>query len=139
MATFSYNEIQVNKLNDLLDLLSTSQTSSRFMKRLIYNRRHLKLNIIITAQTYNNIPLDVRKNITNLLLFKPSKPEFESVFSELLKNKKDICLNIMKKTYDQKHNFLFVNVPSQRMFKSFDELIINDDSDNENSDLEEEN
>lgn len=38
MEKISYNRIQVNKLNDLLDLLSTSQTSSRFMKRLIYNR-----------------------------------------------------------------------------------------------------
>lgn len=124
-------------IDDMTADLKRSKQTMDIMKRLIYNRRHLKLNIIITAQTYNNIPLDVRKNITNLLLFKPSKPEFESVFSELLENKKDICLNIMKKTYDEKHNFLFVNVPSQRMFKNFDELIINDDSDNENSELEE--
>jgi GTPase SAR1 family protein len=33
------------------------------MKSLIYNRRHLKLNIIITAQSFSNIPLDIRKNI----------------------------------------------------------------------------
>lgn len=38
MEKISYNRIQVNKLNDLLDMLSTSQTSSRYMKRLIYNR-----------------------------------------------------------------------------------------------------
>jgi hypothetical protein len=38
METISYTRIQINKLNDLLDLLSESQTSSRFMKRLIYNR-----------------------------------------------------------------------------------------------------
>lgn len=38
METISYTRIQVNKLNDLLESLSTSQTSSRFMKRLIYQR-----------------------------------------------------------------------------------------------------
>jgi hypothetical protein len=120
-------------IDDMTADLKRSKQVMDIMKRMIYNRRHLKLNILITAQTYNNIPLDIRKNIGNLILFKPSKPEFESVFSELLENKKDICLEIMKKTYDEKHNFLFVNVPSQRMFKNFDELIINED---ENSDVE---
>ena len=130
---FSKNDEKTLLLID--DMTADLKSSKKVMdttKRLIYNRRHLKLNIIITAQTYNNIPLDIRKNITNLILFKPAKPEFESVFSELLENKKDICLNIMKKTYDEKHSFLFLNVPNQRMFKNFDELIINDNDDIEN-------
>ena len=38
METISHTRIQINKLNDLLNLLSTSQTSSRFMKRLIHQR-----------------------------------------------------------------------------------------------------
>lgn len=117
-------------IDDMTADLKRSKMTMDIMKRLIYNRRHLKLNILITAQTYNNIPLDIRKNITNLILFKPSKPEFESVFSELLENKKDVCIDIMKKTYDEKHNFLFVNVPSQRMFKNFDEILIHDETDN---------
>jgi len=53
-------------------------------KKLIYNRRHLKLNIIITVQSFVNIPLDVRKNISNLILFKPSKKEFQLIFDELV-------------------------------------------------------
>ena len=93
---------------------------------MIYNRRHLKLNIIITAQSYTNIPLDIRKNIQNLILFKPSKKEFEIVFEELLENKKDVCLEIMKTVYDEKHNFLFVNVPTQSMFKNWDSNIVED-------------
>ena len=97
------------------------------LKTLIYNRRHLKLNIIITAQSFCNIPLDVRKNIQNLILFKPAKKEFELVFDELMENKKDIFLKIMKLTYDVKHNFLFMNVPSQRIFKNWDEILIKDD------------
>ena len=97
------------------------------LKKLIYNRRHLKLNIIITAQSYCNIPLDIRKNVQNMILFKPSKKEFELVFDELFETKKDIALSIMKLAYVDKHNFLFVNVPSQRLFKNFDEIIINND------------
>ena len=33
----------------------------------------------------------------------------------------------MKLTYDVKHNFLFMNVPTQRIFKNWDEILIKDD------------
>ncbi len=117
-------------IDDMTADLKKSKTVIDTMKRMIYNRRHLKLNLIITAQSYVNIPLDVRKNITNLIMFKPPKKEMEIVFEELIENKKDLFVDIMKMTYD-KHNFLFVNVPTQRMFKNWDELIIkeNDDDD----------
>ena len=98
-------------------------------KKLVYNRRHLKLNIIITAQSYVNIPLDLRKNIQNMIMFKPPKKELEIVFTELFESKKDMFMDVMRMAYDDKHNFLFLNVPSQRLFKNFDELILNDDSD----------
>jgi hypothetical protein len=102
------------------------------LKKLIYNRRHLKLNIIITVQSFVNIPLDVRKNISNLVLFKPSKKEFQIVFDELLETKKDLALEIMKITYEHcDHNFLFLNVPSQRIFRNFDEYKLDSDSDDE--------
>ena len=118
----------------LIDDMTASLKASRFiqetLKKLIYNRRHLKLNIIITAQSFCNIPLDVRKNIQNLILFKPAKKEFELVFDELMENKKDVFLNIMKLTYDQKHNFLFMNVPTQRLFKNWDEILIKDPDEN---------
>ena len=96
------------------------------LKRLIYNRRHLKLNIIITAQSFSNIPLDLRKNIQNMVMFRPSKKELQLVFEELVESKRDMFERVMRYTYDNPHNFLFINVPSQRLFKNFDELILND-------------
>jgi hypothetical protein len=89
------------------------------------------LNIIITAQQYVNLPLDIRKNIKNLIMFKPPKKELEIVFNELFENKKNIFMDLMKMVYGDKHNFLFLNIPSQRMFKNWNELIIDDESDNE--------
>ncbi len=119
-------------IDDMTADLKKSKTIIDTLKKMIYNRRHLKLNLIITAQSYVNIPLDVRKNITNLILFKPPKKEMELIFEELIENKKDLFVDIMKMTYGEKHNFLFVNVPTQRMFKNFDELIIKEeDSDSE--------
>ena len=110
--------------------LKRSKFIQETLKKLIYNRRHLKCNLIITAQSFTNIPLDIRKNIQNLILFRPSKKEMELIFDELFETRKSIFQDIMRMSYDDKHNFLFLNIPSQRLFKNFDELIINEDDNN---------
>ena len=113
-------------IDDMTADLKRSKFIQETLKKLIYNRRHLKCNLIITAQSFTNIPLDIRKNIQNLILFKPSKKEMELVFEELFETKKEIFQDIMRMAYDEKHNFLFLNIPSQRLFKNFDELIISE-------------
>jgi hypothetical protein len=121
------NEKTLLFLDDITADLKRSKVVIDVLKKLIFNRRHLKLNVIITAQSYVNIPLDLRKCISSLVLFKPPKKEMEIIFNELIESKKELFLDIMKIAYDEKHNFLFVNVPSQKMFKNFDELVISDD------------
>jgi hypothetical protein len=110
-------------LDDQTASLKSSAVVRDTLKRIIYNRRHLKCNIIITAQSYVNVPLDVRKCISNLILFKPSKKEFEVVMDENLEKSKEESLVLMKLIYDKPHTFLFLNVESQRLFKNWDEVI----------------
>ena len=116
-------------IDDMTADLKTTKEIITLLKRIVYNRRHLKTNIIITAQSYNNMPLDIRKCITNLFLYKPSKKEMQIIFEELIESKKTLFQDVMKMTFDSAHNFLFVNVPSQRMFKNFDELIMSEEED----------
>jgi hypothetical protein len=130
ISNFSSNdEKTLLFIDDMTADLKKSKFVQDTLKKLIYNRRHLKLNLIITAQSYNNIPLDVRKNIGNLVLFKPSKKEMEIIFDELIESKKDSFEKVMKYAYDEKHNFLFLNVPTQRIFKNFDEMILEEQED----------
>jgi hypothetical protein len=121
------NEKTLLFIDDMTSDLKKSKSIIDTLKKLIYNRRHLKLNVIITAQSYVNIPLDVRKCITNCLMYKPPKKEMELLFQELIENKKDLFLDIMKIVYTDKHNFLFINVPTQKMYRNWDELIIKED------------
>jgi hemerythrin superfamily protein len=127
------NEKTLLFIDDMTADLKKSKYIENILKRIIYNRRHLKCNVIITAQSYSNIPLDIRKNITNCILFKPAKKEIEILFEELVESKKDTFNDVMRITFDQKHNFLFVNIPSQRMFRNWDELIFKSDNDDLNS------
>jgi len=138
-----YSKIDGYSKNDektllFIDDMTADLKKSKFIidtfKKLVYNRRHLKLNIIITAQSYVNLPLDIRKNIQNLIMFKPPKKELELVFHELFESRKERFMDIMRMAYDEKHNFLFLNVPSQRMFKNWNELIIKEDDSDSDTD-----
>lgn len=116
-------------IDDMTSDLKKSKFIIDTLKKLIYNRRHLKLNIVMTAQVYPNLSLDIRKCITNLIMFKPPKKELERVFEELIESKKDIFDKVFKIIYNEPHNFLFLNVPSQTMFRNFDQIIIEEEDD----------
>ena len=114
-------------IDDMTADLKRNKIVENTLKRIVYNRRHLKTNIILTAQSYVNIPLDIRKCITSCIMFRPPKKEMEILFNELIESKKEMFIEVMKMVFDEKHNFLFVNIPSQRLFKNFDELIISEE------------
>jgi hypothetical protein len=59
-------------------------------------------------------------------MFKPSKIEFENLFTELFETEKDRALEIMKLVYDKPHQYLMMNVENQKLYKGFDEIIIHD-------------
>ena len=60
-------------------------------------------------------------------MFKPSKPEFENLFDELFETDKEHAIDIMNYVYKEPHDYLFLNIDSQRMYTDFDELIIHKD------------
>ena len=99
----------------------------KILRKIIYNRRHLKVHIIVMLQSYISIPKEVRKMITNLFLFKPSKVEMENFCDELFETKKDKAIEIMNFVYDKPHEYLMLNVENQKMYKKFDEVIIHDE------------
>ena len=57
-------------------------------KNIIFNRRHLKVHIVCLLQSFISCPKEIRKLVTNVFMFKPSKVEFENFASELFETKK---------------------------------------------------
>lgn len=94
------------------------------LKELVFNRRHKHLSIIFLVQTYFSIEKDIRKLFNNLFIFRSSKKEMETIFDELIELPKDYVLPIMRAVYDVPYNYLFINTDSQRLFKNFDEILI---------------
>ena len=77
-------------------------------------------------QSYKSIPKEVRKLITNAIMFKPSKVEFEVFAEELFEMKREKAIELMNFVYEKPHQYLFLNVESQKMYRGFDEIIIHD-------------
>ena len=134
-----YNELNLENLNEVENNLSEYNNVILFddmtaylkdgeikkkLKELVFNRRHKHLSIIFLVQTYLSIEKDIRKLFSNIFVFKCSKKEMEMIFDEVVELPKDYILPIMKIVYDKPYQYLFINTDSQRLFKNFDEIII---------------
>jgi hypothetical protein len=96
----------------------------KLLKEMIMNRRHLHISCFFLSQTYKSVPKEIRKLFSNVFLFRVSKHELEDVFSELIEQRKDDVLAISKLVFDKPFQYLFINTDTQRLFKGFDEIII---------------
>ena len=101
----------------------------KLLKELIFNRRHYRTSIFFMVQSYISVPLQIRKLFTNLFIFKVAKKELETIRDEILETIPRECINDLRKfVFDKPHEYLFINVPTNRIFKKFDEIIIDDEN-----------
>ena len=98
------------------------------LKQIAMNKRHLGIYAtFILSQTWKSVPFEVRRLYDNIIVFKVSPDEMETMFVETLPQYKDYSNAIQKLVYNKPHEYLIINTGSGRLFKKFDEIIINDD------------
>jgi GTPase SAR1 family protein len=106
----------------------------RLFLNMVANRRHLRLSLFLLCQNYTTIPKQVRLNLTNLFVFKVSKAQLATIFQEQLECMHESFEEIVRNVYNEPHDFLFLDVPTQRLFYNFDnELILNEEEEEENA------
>ena len=111
----------------ILDDVAASLKGSRYLQKrlefLVYNMRHLKVTTFLLVQSFMSIPKNLRKNITNLFVFKLSKSEMESLGSEVLELRpRDV--NDLLKLYKNPHDYMFINTATQDMYLNQDRIRI---------------
>jgi hypothetical protein len=103
----------------------------RYLKELIFNRRHYRCSVFFLVQSFISVPAQIRKLFSNFFIFKVSKKELETIRDEILETIPRDCVGALSKlVYDKPHEYLFINGDSQRLFKKFDEIIIHEDTEN---------
>ena len=109
-------------LDDMGAYLKNKQTLNLF-KELVFNKRHYSLSIIFLTQTWFSVPKEIRRLFDNIVCFRCSKNELQNLFDEVVEQKKDNVIPISNIVFDKPYEFLFINTPTQRIFKRFHELI----------------
>ena len=95
---------------------------------IVANRRHYRTSIILLTQIYERVPLKLRKLAnTVIMMYRPSKRELEMMFDELLEQDRETALEVNKIAFVSPYSWLMVDVPSQKLFAKYDEIIISDD------------
>lgn len=113
-------------LDDVQQYLKDKHVAKRLLE-IVANRRHLKTSVWLLAQTYKSIPRQIRQVLTNLFVFKINKSEMENIFTEQVELFKDHFQRILSKAYQEAHDYLFIDTGSQRLFKGFDEIMLDED------------
>ena len=142
-----YDELKKNSENghksliimdDVQKALKQNDVISEF-KNIVANQRHLKVVNIILLQNYFSLDNKVREIVNNVIFFKMDKKQTEKIFSEVAEMKKEMFDELIKLVFDEPHNWCMINQRNKRVYKMFDEILIDDDDDDDENLLEKEN
>jgi hypothetical protein len=99
------------------------KANERLLKYLIFNRRHLRLSIFLLAQSYNQLPLSIRKTLSHFTMFAPpNKKEYQSLFDELIFLPKETADEIVRYTFTGRHDTLMGNTLDGKLYRNFNLL-----------------
>lgn len=112
--------------DDVTAELKNKDTVQLF-KQLAFNRRHLRLSMYFLVQTWFSVPKELRRLWSNIFVFKVSKNEMGNIWSEIIEHADEFMTPVMKMVYNEPYKFLFINTDTQRLFNSWDEILLDDD------------
>jgi KaiC/GvpD/RAD55 family RecA-like ATPase len=99
----------------------------RVLRDLIYDRRHYRLSIIILGQSYNAMPLGIRKTLSHFLMYKPgNKKEATAIFEELIALPREEAEEAMRFVFDRPYAFMFADTGTGELYKNFDRIDLHD-------------
>jgi hypothetical protein len=127
----AYNVAQNNAQEEFQTLIVLDDVQSglknidiqKMLLHMVNNRRHARLSIWLLCQNYFTIPKQVRMSLTNLFIFKVSKPEIENIFTEQIELKHEKFQDIINNFYKMPHDYIFIDSLTKRIFLNFDEMI----------------
>lgn len=111
-------------IDDMADSLKDNDIQ-RMLNKILIKARHLCCSFIFTLQSYNYFPKMLRKQITNITIFKSKNAEeWDSVSKELLMMNKEDGLKVYNYIFDAPYNHLDIDTLNNNLYKNFNQLII---------------
>jgi hypothetical protein len=100
-----------------------NKSIAKILSKLIFNRRHLRLSIWCLVQSYNSVPLGLRKNISHGIIFRPrNKKELELLYSEILFLDKKTQQFLYDYVFKDPFSFLYLETGTGKIHRQFNLL-----------------
>lgn len=125
-AEASADEYQYNCviIDDFADVLKDNDIQKKLNQMLI-KARHLSCAFIFTLQSYYYFPKTLRKQITNISIFKPKNAEeWSSMSKEILHMNKDDAAILYDYVFNEPYSHLDIDTVSDKLYKNFNLLEI---------------
>ena len=111
-------------IDDFADALKDIDIQKQLSKMLIKSR-HLCCAFVFTLQSYFYIPKILRKQITNITIFKPKNAEeWNTIAKELLNLNQDDGLILYNYVFNEPYSHLDIDTLTNELFKNFNKLEI---------------
>ena len=125
-------------LDDVVNDIRKNKGVDKSLAKILYNRRHITadggdeangVSVWLTTQSYNRIPLMIRKVANGLIAFKlKNVKEILSIYDEFVIGlSKEQFMNVLKYVYKDPYDFLFMNFDEpwdQVYHRNFAKLIL---------------
>jgi hypothetical protein len=112
-------------IDDFADALK-DKNIQRALNTILIKARHLKCMVIICVQALKYLPLQIRRQLTNITIFKPkSKDEWENICKELIMIKKDYWEQLHDYIFDKPYTHLDIDTRENKIYKNFNLLELN--------------
>lgn len=106
-------------IDDMADALKDKHIQ-RALNRILIKARHLKVMIIICCQAWKYFPLQLRRQITNVSIFKPkNKDEWDTIAREMLMMKKENWAQFHDYIFDEPYVHLDIDTKTGELYKNF--------------------
>jgi len=111
-------------IDDMASSLKENDIQKQLNKMLI-KARHISCAFVFTLQSYYYFPKILRKQITNITIFKCKNiEEWNSISKELLNMNKEDALMLYNYIYDEPYTHLDIDTVDNKVYKSFNLLQI---------------
>ena len=106
----------------------------KLLNSLVNNRRHLRLSIWMSVQTYKSIPLSNRKTINYLVLFKcMNKAEIRAIWEEMTFLQKDDFFNLLMYVFQKPYEYLVLDRGNNEYYRKFNNFFFVNNKETDNA------
>jgi hypothetical protein len=109
-------------IDDFADALKDKSIIDQ-LNKMIIKARHIGCAFIFTLQSYYYFPKQLRKQITNITIFKTKNiEEWNTLAQELMNLNKDDALKLFNYAFNEPYNHLDINTVDNTYYKNWNEL-----------------